>query len=258
VNATKRIDDDLLPILGAMSFDGNVGRLSGSEAISGFMAAKTYKRVNAILEGLGGKWDRRKRAHIFPEGTDARARVLDAASAGFWTDEKRLYQFYETPPALAQHIVEWAEIGPGMKVLEPSAGKGALARRAEAAGATITCCEMNPEMVWGLSRMGYEVFGVDFLAIKPFTEYDRVVMNPPFTGGQDMLHVIHAANFVRPGGILVAVMSPGFRFRSDNLAQAFRLWLDDYRHEVQFLPGGSFRESGTDVNAVLVKLWKPG
>ena len=52
--------------------------------------------------------------------------------------------------------------------------------------------------------------------------YDRIVMNPPFERGQDAEHVRRAYSFLKPGGILVAIVSTGPFFRTDNASQAFR------------------------------------
>ena len=77
-------------------------------------------------------------------------------------------------------------------------------------------------------------------------------MNPPFENGQDIDHVRHAFGMLRPGGILVAIMSPGPFFRSDRKAAAFREWFDAMGGERRDLPAGAFRESGTGVATVLV------
>ena len=62
----------------------------------------------------------------------------------------------------------------------------------------------------------------DFLAVPPAPVYDRVIMNPPFTRGQDVTHVQHALRFVRPGRRLVAVMPASIKSRADKAARAFR------------------------------------
>ena len=72
-------------------------------------------------------------------------RVDEAVIAGEVTDFKKLYQFYETPPDLAQRMVAIAHVREGDRVLEPSAGRGAILK---ALPQTIdrTAVELNPAM----------------------------------------------------------------------------------------------------------------
>lgn len=84
--------------------------------------------------------------------------------------------------------------------------------------------------------------------------YDRVVMNSPFANGADVAHVTHAFSFLRPGGRLVAIMSAAVKFRSDRKTKAFRELVEAHGGEIEDLPEGSFRASGTDVRTVLVTI----
>lgn len=82
-------------------------------------------------------------------------------------------------------------------------------------------------------------------------------MNPPFANLQDVDHVTHAFNFLKPGGRLVAIMGEGAFFRQDRKAQEFRALLDVHGISEQ-LPAGSFEASGTNVNTRIVILDKTG
>ena len=81
-------------------------------------------------------------------------------------------------------------------------------------------------------------------------------MNPPFENLQDIDHVLHAFKFLKPGGRLVAVMSPGPFFRKDRKCQDFREWFDSLGGEAVDLPEGSFKESGSGINTKLVVIDK--
>jgi 16S rRNA A1518/A1519 N6-dimethyltransferase RsmA/KsgA/DIM1 with predicted DNA glycosylase/AP lyase activity len=50
-------------------------------------------------------------------------------------------------------VIERAEIQPGERILEPSAGSAALAKPARDAGAEVTCVEISPasRMSWAFS-----------------------------------------------------------------------------------------------------------
>lgn len=174
-------------------------------------------------------------------------------------------QLFPTPPDLARRMVEAARIAPHHRVLEPSAGTGALL---EAIGrgrplAEVCAIEINPDLATAL-RGAYSGSGTihvhrgDFLDFEPDAGgFDRIVMNPPFADGQDVRHVTHALRFLRPGGRLVAVMSAGVTFREDRAARDFRGLVLDHTGRVEPLPDGTFKTSGTDVRAVLVTLDAP-
>ena len=68
----------------------------------------------------------------------------------------------------------------------------------------------------------------------------------------DVDHVEHAITFLRARGRLVAVMGAGVLFRKDRRAAAFRERIATMGGAFEELPAGSFRESGTDVNAVVL------
>lgn len=251
-NGTKQLSSEAVAVLGSMEVDGNLATIT-----AGQLDRKLYVEVNAALEAIGGKWNRRSKAHIF-EG-DPRDALDQVVLTGGFTDAKREFDFFETPPEVAISVIELAQIEPGMVVLEPSAGKGALARPAKARGADVVCVEIQPKLAEALRAEGFRVpQGGDFLAFEAPApgkgNYDRVVMNPPFSRQQDITHVRHAVSFVRPGGILVAIMSAGMKFRENRKTDAFRCWLPRWfaDYNIHDLPEKAFRSSGTDVNAVVL------
>lgn len=123
------------------------------------------------------------------------------------TQKRELSQWF-TPAELALRIVDWA-LQPyaspvwaaGIRVLEPSAGNGALARvlrSKQRVDDDITCIELDPENVADLKRQGFrDVYEGDFLDFDPKYGggYTLAVMNPPFEGGQTERHIMHALKF---------------------------------------------------------------
>lgn len=169
--------------------------------------------------------------------------------------------FFPTPPALAAEVVEKADIEPGMKVLEPSAGNGRIADAIKAAGVTPDVAEVSGDLRAILEKKGYPLEGRDFMEFNPGPVYDRIVMNPPFSNRMDVEHVRHAYDLLKPGGRIVAIMSEGPFFGQDRKASEFRDWLDTVGTSEQ-LPEGSFQsdKSGlptTGVNARVVVIDKP-
>jgi predicted RNA methylase len=98
----------------------------------------------------------------------------------------------------------------------------------------------------------------DFLQWSPpaRTTFERVIMNPPFSRGQDMAHVTRALQLLEPGGRLVAILSPHWRFADDQRSKGFRLMANQHAYLWEPLPAATFRESGTDVNTGILTLTK--
>jgi predicted RNA methylase len=221
---------------------------------------KLYVEVNEALEALGGEWTRKVKAHVFDESPeDALDQVL---SDGVFHDKKRDLDQFFTPANLAKDIVERADVR-GHDVLEPSAGHGALVAECLRQGARrVVSIEVDPKAHEVLRRMPYESGShcpydpCDFLTFSEKERFTRIVMNPPFGRQKDLLHVTHAFGFLKPGGRLVSVMSAGVEFRTDKKTKAFSRLVSDYG-SIRKLPPQSFRESGTDVNTVLVTLERP-
>ena len=176
-------------------------------------------------------------------------------------------QLVPTPPDLAAAVVDAAEIEPGHRVLEPSAGTGRLldplfnsegTEWALGNGGELVAVEINSELAKALRRqyVAATVQCADFLSIDPPRDpaamFDRIIMNPPFTRGVDVQHVQHAMRFLKPGGRLVAIMSNGLTFRQDRATAALRDCIGEMGGTIERLPPGSFKASGTAVETVLV------
>jgi predicted RNA methylase len=172
---------------------------------------------------------------------------------------RRIPGFFPTPRDLAERVARAADLRPGHRVLEPSAGKGDLADavRRLCPQTAIEACEVNSDLRAILALKGYRLVGYDFLELPAAAAYDRVVMNPPFERGQDIQHVRRAWLHLRPGGRLVAIMSEGAFFRHDAQARDFRAWLASVGGHSERLPRGAFRLSGTDVATRLVVIQRP-
>ncbi|MEE9481791.1 DUF4942 domain-containing protein [Methylobacterium ajmalii] len=171
--------------------------------------------------------------------------------------------FFPTPDAVVAQLVAAADIEDGMKVLEPSAGEGAIVAGLVKAGANVWAYEIDPERRKGLITRFFSQFGAggcvcaDFLEREPEPAFDRVVMNPPFSRQQDIRHVLHALRFLKPGGRLVAVMSGSAENPQGRLGDHFSATLARLGGTIERLPAGSFKESGTGVTTVMVVIDAP-
>lgn len=184
-----------------------------------------------------------------PEHAQRMAQLGQALRTGGGVVVVTAPQLFPTPPDVARVVVNLASIGPADRVLEPSAGMGALLQ-AMPPECPKVAVELNCELVRNLNRL--QVPGVqlvtmaDFLEIAPGHEiglFDRVVMNPPFKDGADIKHITHALQFLRPGGRLVAICANGPR-QAKKLKPLAAHWCE--------LPAGTFKDAGTNVNTAIL------
>lgn len=243
VKGSKAIAGDVLSVLADAETKGDKLYLQGK------IDRPLYVATDAVLKALGGKWNRKEGAHVFDgDAGDLLGAVLESGS---YVDMKKALQAFYTPRPLAERVIERADIKSFETVLEPSAGGGALALAARDAGGFVTCMEVDAGAAEKLEAMGFTCAVGDFLAETP-DYFDKVVMNPPFSGGQDVRHVMHAAKFVRPGGRLVAIMSPGAIHRQTEPFKSFQAWAQERGAEVEHIAAGTFKESGTEVATIIV------
>jgi hypothetical protein len=87
--------------------------------------------------------------------------------------------------------------------------------------------------------------------------FDVVVMNPRFSKGADAKHVLHAWKFVRPGGVLGAIVSPTALTRSTKVAKEFQAIHSSHGEYEWPVEAGAFKESGTMVATLMVVWRKP-
>lgn len=162
-------------------------------------------------------------------------------------------QLFPTPRELAKKVADLADVRPGHRVLEPSAGTGALlgaiggrmfAHNPEAGA--VAAVEIVPALAERLRREFplTDVRCSDFLALNgELGTFDRILMNPPFENASDIKHIKHAAAKLNPGGRLVAICANGPRQR-EALQPLASHWEE--------LPEGTFKQAGTNVNTALL------
>lgn len=241
-----RVDDEVLAVLSRAETNGFELKLTGQ------LDRKLYERTNKVLEAAGGKWNRKAKAHIFE--SEAFNRIDEIILSGEVEIPKDEFNYFPSPPSVVARLIELAEIEPGMQVLEPSAGRGAIAFSCSAVGAIVDCYELMHDNYMALCENINlrHVRPMEFLGQESDASYDRVVMNPPFAKQADIRHVTHALKFLKPGGKLVSVMSASVGFRENRLTNEFRDLITERGGSIEALPEGAFKESGTMVRTVIV------
>lgn len=250
-----RIDNEVSDVLANSQIDGSLLFLPPTQ-----LERKLYEKVNKVLVAIGGKWNRGKKAHVFDNSPESI--VEEILQTGQYTDAKKEYQFFETPPELAERMAEIAglsfeEGAPNYTTLEPSAGMGAIASKIPFEFGS-TFVELDPKKAEYLKKT-YPPFHVDcadFMTWQPGEHtpktFERILMNPPFSKQQDIDHVSRALGFLARDGILVAIMSASVLFRTNRKTVEFRELIESKGGTIEPLPAETFKSSGTMVNTCMV------
>lgn len=238
--------------------------------VDGQLERKLYAEVDTVLREIGGKWNRKVKAHIFDQPPRVTEDRLDGVILSGEIAPLRKNGFFPTPRVLAATMATQLRVKQGQRILEPSAGAGSLVDAVLAVlgspriDTTIRVLELNMELAQNLANKYADqptvfVNPVDcltwYLDARVYA-YDRIIMNPPFENRADAKHVLHAFSLLKPSGRLVAIMSASVTYRREGEYQQVRDLIETCG-TVETLPPATFKESGTMVNTVLVVLDKP-
>lgn len=229
------------------------------------MTDEEYDKLKPTIEHLGGHWREKYKCFVF--GSDIRGKLEDCKKNGLEISEQYLWkektQFFPTPRAVAERVVELAEIEDKQFVLEPSAGQGGLVDCIKTDN-PILCIEPLEENIQILAQKGYvtgrmtfEEYYAAFDAHRLGTRfYDRVIMNPPFSGQRDIKHLLMAYDLLDKGGILVAIISENALYYQTETSKNFVKFLAEHNAMIEAVPPRAFTESGTTIETVIVKIIK--
>ncbi len=253
------IEDDVRAVLDSATDEGDTLKLGGQ------LDRGTYERTAKVLAALGGKWNRSRGLHVFPKPV---ALVLaEGLEQGHVVDQKKAREQFFTPMGIARDMASVLSLGVGKKVLrvlEPSAGDGRLIDAALEAGKVwvqpvesddALACDLD--LKYADRHVVETTVRCDFMNwVSSIPMFDRVMMNPPFANEAALQHAVHAyEHFLVPGGLLVAIVPPGWESSRTKHGKAFRDLHDEVAVRAEALPAGTFREAGTDVRTMMV-VWK--
>jgi hypothetical protein len=258
----ERLSEQALTVLQMATVDS----LKQSVAITGKLERSLYEEVDEALTRCGGKWTKKVKAHVFPYDP---APLIQAILETGEMPPKNPTAFFPTPADVVSDLlsaVPWGWMPDDTRILEPSAGTGALLdairmrqKLNEGDGWAIDCCEVLELNRAQLRAKGYTVVAEDFLEYQPEEQYDLIVMNPPFSVEEDSLayitHIEHAFSMLKNGGKLLAIAPPGFKFRQDKRSVDFFLLVASHG-VIWDNPEGAFKESGTGVATVNIEMTK--
>lgn len=213
-------------------------------------------------DGKGGKaYDRNMAAGLQLSGfTKAKTYYFAQQKNTRRRDQREGVDYFATPEPVGFKMAEWANIQQGDKVLEPSAGHGAIARffpdRTD-----VTMVEPSYELSQraALANGTARIVNERFEDLHISNKYDAIVMNPPYgSGGKTAIeHVSKAAKHLRDGGRIVALIPRGGI--TDKRLEAFLTGEDaaDLHLVAKIdMPASTFERAGTAVNTQVLVLEK--
>lgn len=248
-----KIEEHIKEILSEWTFEGNKYFLPKVQ-----LDRKDYVKCNDVLEAIGMKWNRWQKAHI-GDGDDLEETfrgILETGEVETLKEYRDKFQFFPTPDSLANYLIELSNIEDckTYEILEPSAWQWAIASKIQDIH-NLTCIELDPKNMEILKTKiiegKNEFLCLDFLDYDE-KKFDRIIMNPPFCNSQDAKHILHAYSLLKDGGTLVSVASSSIQTREgkvyDELRELPIEWFE--------VNSGAFKESGTMVNTVILRIIK--
>lgn len=218
---------------------------------------KSYVEAKKWIEEAGGSWQSGKiQGFTFPFNPE---RVFSILKEGKRCNIQQEYQFFETPPQLADWLVMLAGgIHENDTVLEPSAGRGALIKAIHRAcpSVTVECYELMPENREFLHSLDNVIILDEDFTKDSVGSYTKIIANPPFSGNQDIEHVRIMYKLLEKGGTLAAITSSHWKIASEKKCVDFRNWLEEVHGEVFEIGAGEFKESGTSISTMAVVIRK--
>jgi predicted RNA methylase len=199
-------------------------------------------------QGVGGK--------EFDAPKDQSTDGFDNAVLDYYSNQKlnsrnrEGVDYFPTPEPLGYKMMEWANMGEGDTVMEPSAGHGAIARYAPK-GNQMVAIEPSQSLFAKLQLkaggLGRKFVNTIFENYDISNKHDVVVMNPPFgtAGATAIAHLGKAFKHLEEGGRVVAIIPRG------STDKKFEKWINGektavMRAEVE-LPDIVFKQAGTNV-----------
>ncbi len=232
--------------------NGNIVKLP-----NGTLDRKIYLEVKKRLELIGGKWKGGNvKGFLFNENP---SELLEQIANGEKRNLKKEFQFFGTPSKLADLLVSYADINNSHKILEPSAGQGAIVKSIHKVCPTVPVdyCEImgiNQTFLDKISNVN--MVGSDFLCTNLNGYYDRVIANPPFSKNQDIEHIYKMYDCLKLGGRLVSIASKHWQLSNNKTETKFREWLGLVKADIHEVKAGEFKESGTSIATVIIVINK--
>ena len=171
-----------------------------------------YAEVRKALMNAGASYKR----NTFIFKSDAKP-FVDRLIGGESVNIKKEFQFFETPPDIADWVVELAEVKSSDVILEPSAGQAAIVKAINRVlpNHIVHCVELMPEnrAILKTTRNVKLMEEADFLKFPTVTRvFTKIIANPPFSKNQDIAHIRKMYDCLKKGGRLVSIASKHWKY----------------------------------------------
>ena len=266
--AQHNLSDATIAVLQNLSYDGFAIRFPQ-------VTPTLYKEINEVLTRLGGKWKGGlTKAHVFQEDPSV---LIEYVLSTAVMPPKNPDAFFTSPSDIARGIMMMSDLFKMRDedlLLEPQAGSGALLDYLEQNATEllqtddyapleprIHLVEKSPLRCATLRAKGYtNIHQGDFLLYQTDLRFARILMNPPFSqpGRKTAYidHILHAFNFLAPGGVLTTIAPDHFIRHEDQHSQSFLEFVTT-NGCFELNDANAFRESGTSVQTLTIALEKP-
>lgn len=213
----------------------------------------------SLNQGKGGKSRDRALASTLTEFDRAKSYYFGTEKNSKRRDQREGADYFATPEPLGLKMVEWANIKAGEKVLEPSAGHGAIGRFFPDNTDNLF---VEPSSQLG-SKLALRINGnIRQMRFEDLdtggNKFDAIVMNPPFgVGGKTAIeHLGKATKHLKNGGRVVAIIPNGgaTKKKFDNFLYGEKAPKNIYLVAIIELPNVTFKRAGTNVSANIVVL----
>ena len=224
----------------------------------GKLTDEEYQKLKPIIEMLGGHWREKYNCFVLNENAASTLRAYKATGMDIPNEctAREKIQFYPAPESVAKKVVDLAEIKPHQIVLNPYARIGDIADYLPQSS-TVLCVDDHEAHIDILTSKGYVTCKMAFPDYyNSSIKYDRIVMNPPFANQEDIRSILMAWNMLDDGGILVSTLSENALYYHTPISDEFRRFRAKTNAEIVELPTNSFAESGSTIDAVIIKIKK--
>lgn len=216
------------------------------------LKSKQYEEFKSVIASLKGKWT--GKTHLFDYDP---TQVLKAVIAVGKVPKTNPYHFFETPDPEIDDLFTLLDLPEGeeweLSLLEPSCGRGAIARklRARLPNSTLDVIEIDPLNQEKLRLDGFNLIGSDFLEVFTNRRYDFIVSNPPFDGVAYLAHLEKQFNLLKPNGKMGAIAPEGMLTGNSKRVVDFRNFVAE-RGYWEFI-GTPFADTPTKCIALIIE-----
>ena len=195
-----------------------------------------------------GKWQSNKKRFVFEFNAN---NLLTKLQNGETPNFRQDWHYFPTPKKVIEFMGNIC-IPTGCRILEPSAGQGAIIEGINEMFPcplnTWTIIEAHPLNQKKLQEKGFNVAHDDFETYSPDTPFDIIYANPPFKKAFE--HVQKMIECTAKEGSIIVVLPSSFPSKYKKEIQG---WEDMFEHIQIFpLPEGSFKESKTAVDTLIL------